>query len=141
MADKTFSLEIITPEEIFLRAEVSFLVLPEVDGEIGILYNHAPIIAALDTGVVRYVNEEGETRFVAIGGGFFKFLFNEARVLAEIAELGEDIDINRARKSLERARARLEARDENLNYTRAELSMKRALTRLKAAESELSIKN
>lgn len=133
MPDNTFMLEIITPEEIFLREEVQFAVLPEPDGEVGILKNHSPLVAALDIGVLRYTDVNGTIKKVAISGGFLKVIFNEARVLAETAEQGSEIDVIRARKSLERASNRLRARDENLNLTRAELSLKRAIARLKAA--------
>jgi len=133
MPDNTFMLEIITPEEIFLREEVQFVVLPEPDGEVGILKNHSPLVAALDIGVLRYTDVNGNINKVAISGGFFKVIHNEARVLAETAEHGAEIDVIRAKKSLERALSRLRARNENINYTRAELSMKRAIARLKAA--------
>lgn len=133
MPDNTFMLEIITPEEIFLREEVQFAVFPEPDGEVGILKNHSPLVAALDIGVLRYTDPNGNIKKVAISGGFLKVIFNEARVLAETAEQGSEIDVIRAKNSLERASNRLRARDEHINLTRAELSMKRAIARLKAA--------
>lgn len=133
MPDNTFMLEIITPEEIFLREEVQFVVLPEPDGEVGILKNHSPLVAALDIGVLRYTDVDGHIKKVAISGGFFKVIHNEARVLAETAEHGFNIDVIRAKNSLERAINRMHTRDENINYARAEASMKRAIARLKAA--------
>jgi F-type H+-transporting ATPase subunit epsilon len=139
MSDNTFMLEIITPEEIFLREEVQFVVLPEPDGEVGILKNHSPLVAQLDIGVLRYTDLQGNINKVAISGGFLKVVYNQARVLAETAERGEDIDVLRAKKSLERARTRLRARDDLINYNRAELSLKRAIARLKAAEVNSNI--
>ena len=130
----TFKLEIVTPERLFLEADVKFLVLPEPDGEVGILHNHIPLIAALDPGVLSYTDPESKVHKVAIGGGFFKFEQNQARVLAETAENANNIDLERAKRSMERARTRLSNRDDKINQARAELSLKRSLARIKVAE-------
>ncbi|MGI6452556.1 MAG: F0F1 ATP synthase subunit epsilon [Syntrophomonadaceae bacterium] len=133
MADNTFMLEIITPEEVVFRDEIQFMVAPAVEGELGVLRNHAPLIAALDIGVMRYKDPDGNTHKIAVNGGFVEVVDNVARILAETAEQEEAIDIDRARKSRERAEKRLAIRDENIDYARAEASLKRALARLKAA--------
>lgn len=135
MAENTFMLEIITPEEILLREEVQFVVVPETQGELGVLKNHAPMIAALNIGVLRYTDAAGEVKKVAISGGFMEVIYNEARVLAETAERGSEIDILRAQESLKRARKRLEQRDESIDFARAQRSLQRAIARLKAADA------
>lgn len=136
MADNTFILEIITPEQILMKDETQFLVVPEVNGELGVLKNHAPMIAALGIGVLRYTDASGVIRKMAISGGFMEVIYNEARVLAETAEQGSEIDVLRAKASKERAERRLSQRDENINYSRAQLSLTRAVARLKAADAE-----
>lgn len=133
MADNTFMMEIVTPEQILFKDEIQFLVVPEVNGELGVLKNHAPMIAALDVGVLRYTDSAGSTKKVAISGGFMEVVYNEARVLAETAERGTEVDVLRAKDSKERAEKRISGRDENLNYTRAQMSLQRAISRLKAA--------
>ncbi|MBO8157982.1 F0F1 ATP synthase subunit epsilon [Thermosyntropha sp.] len=135
MAENTFMLEIITPEEILLREEVQFLVVPETQGELGVLKNHAPMIAALNIGVLRYTDADGQIRKVAISGGFMEVIYNEARVLAETAELGNEIDVLRAQEALKRAKRRLEQRDENIDFVRAQKALQRAIARLKAADA------
>ena len=135
MADNTFMLEVVTPEQIIFRGEVKFLVVPEINGELGILRNHAPLLAALDIGVLRYVDPDGKVNKVALSGGFMEVIYNEARVLAETAEHGEDIDVLRAQAARERAEKRLAQREDNINYARAERALQRAINRLKAANA------
>ena len=136
MAENTFMLEIVTPEQILFRDEVQFMVAPGAEGELGILKNHAPLVAALDIGVLRYNSDAGGAqKKMALSGGFMEVIDNVARVLAETAEQGEDIDVLRARAAKERAEKRLQAREEDINLARAELALKRAISRLKAAEA------
>ncbi len=135
MAESTFMLEIVTPEQILLRDEVQFMVAPGAEGELGIMKNHAPLVAALDIGVLRYNNASGTQKKMALSGGFMEVIDNVARVLAETAEHGEDVDILRAKAAKERAERRLQAREDNLNLARAEMALKRAISRLKAAEA------
>ena len=135
MADSTFMLEIVTPEQILFKDEVQFVVVPELNGELGVLKNHAPLIAALDLGVLRYTDPDGSVKKVAVGGGFMEVIYNEARVIAETAERGSDIDVLRAKASKERAERRLAQKDENINHLRAEMSLRRAISRLKAANA------
>jgi len=133
MAENTFMLEIVTPEQILFRDEVQFVVAPAVEGELGILRNHAPLVAALKIGVLRYKDAQGQEKKIAMSGGFMEVVDNTVRVLAETAEHGHEINVLRAKAAAERARQRLMQRDENINYTRAQLAMQRALARLKAA--------
>ena len=137
MADNTFMVEIVTPEQILLQDEVQFLVVPELNGELGVLKNHAAMIAALDVGVLRYTDREGKVKKIAISGGFMEVIYNEVRVLAETAEQGSEIDVLRARAAQERAEKRMQLQDENVNHGRAEMAMRRAMTRLKAADALL----
>jgi F-type H+-transporting ATPase subunit epsilon len=137
MADNTFMVEIVTPEQILLQDEVQFLVVPELNGELGVLKNHAAMIAALDVGVLRYTDLEGKVKKIAISGGFMEVIYNEVRVLAETAEQGSEIDVLRARAAQERAEKRMQLQDENVNHGRAEMAMRRAMTRLKAADALL----
>lgn len=135
MADNTFMVEIVTPEQILLKDEIQFLVVPELNGELGVLKNHAPMIAALDIGVLRYTDSEGKVKKIALSGGFMEVIYNEVRVLAETAEQGSEIDILRAKAAKERAEKRLQLQDENINSGRAEMAMRRAMARLKAADA------
>ena len=136
MADNTFMLEIVTPEKILFKDEVEFMVAPAVDGEIGVMRNHAPLVAALKIGVLRYKDSKGSEKRVAVSGGFMEIIDNTGRILAETAELGENIDVLRAKAARERAERRLAQRDETINAIRAEQALKRAIARIRAAGAE-----
>ena len=136
MAEQNFMLEVVTPERIALSDEVEFLVVPGAEGELGVLMNHAPMVAGLRIGILRYFNKDGDQRHVAISGGFMEVLDNDVKVLVETAEHGAEIDILRAKAAKERAEKRLAQRADNINYTRAQMALQRALVRIKAAEAE-----
>ncbi|GAV24195.1 ATP synthase F0F1 subunit epsilon [Carboxydothermus islandicus] len=131
MADK-IKLEVVTPERVVANEYVEFVVAPGVEGEIGILPFHAPLITSLDIGILRYT-VEGRTEKIALTGGFLEVKGNKVVVLANAAERGEEIDVERAQRALERARERLTKRTPDIDVLRAELAMRRALNRLKAA--------
>lgn len=139
MAENTFMLEIVTPEQILFKDEVQFLVAPAVEGELGVLRNHAPLVAALKIGVLRYKDAQDKEQKIAMSGGFMEVVDNTARVLAETAEHGHEIDVLRAKAAAERARRRLAQRDENMNYSRAQLAMQRAIARLRAAGTDIDV--
>lgn len=128
----TFSLRIVSPEGNLLKEDVEFVVLPGGMGELGILPNHAPLIAGLDIGVIRYTLN-GTTKSAAIAGGFAEVIDNSATVLADTAELGEDIDLKRAVEAKERALKRLSNRTSELDIRRAELALRRAAARISAS--------
>ncbi|GAV22211.1 F0F1 ATP synthase subunit epsilon [Carboxydothermus pertinax] len=131
MADK-IKLEVVTPERVVANEYVDFVVAPGVEGEVGILPLHAPMITSLDIGILRYT-VDGQTEKIAVSGGFLEVRNNKVVVLANAAERGEEIDVERAQKALERARERLTKRTPDIDVLRAELAMRRALNRLKAA--------
>ena len=95
------------------------------EGEIGILPGHEPVLSLLVNGVVRIETTDGQKVAVAVHGGFFAVDSNEVKVLAEGAELGSDIDVNRAQVALDRANGS-DSPEQLAAYRRAE-------TRLKAA--------
>ena len=130
----TFMLEIVTPEDRLLKDEIQFVVVPEINGELGVLRNHAPLIAALDIGVLRYTDPNGAIKKMAVSGGFMEVMDNEARILAETAEHGSKIDVLRAKAAKERAEARIAAKAAETNMTRAEFALHRAIARIRAAE-------
>jgi len=131
MADK-IKLEVVTPERVVANEYVDFVVAPGAEGEVGILPHHAPMITSLDIGILRYTLD-GKTEKIALTGGFLEVKSNKVVVLANAAERGEEIDVERAERALERARERLTKKTPDVDVLRAELAMRRALNRLKAA--------
>ena len=99
------------------------------EGEIGILPGHEPVLSLLVNGVVRIEPTEGAKVAIAVHGGFVAMDTDNVRILAETAELSSDIDVERAQKALDKARAAGEDSPEAL------AAVHRAETRLKAAAS------
>lgn len=132
MAD-TFQLRVVTPEGEVLQEDVEFVLVPGEDGEIGFLPNHSPLIAGLNAGVLRY-NISSTKKKVALSGGFVEVADNQATILADTAEKGEMIDLDRAIAAKERAEKRLSLKTMETDIKRAEFALRRALARISAAE-------
>jgi F-type H+-transporting ATPase subunit epsilon len=106
-----------------------------VDGEIGIMPQHAPVLGVLVEGGVLRVKREGEGDLVAaVHGGFISVAENEVSVLAEVAELGSEVDVVAARDALDRAQAAIEADQADAE---ASVEARRAKARLRAAGEEV----
>jgi len=106
--------------------EASMVVARTTDGDIGVLPGHAPLLGVLTNGVVSIRREGGDPIDAAVHGGFLSIADNDVAVLAEVAELAQDIDVERARRSLESAKA-----GDDDEESRA--AMSRAETRLRVA--------
>ena len=130
MADK-LQLEVITTEKRVLREAVDEVTLPGLDGELGILPEHTPLISQLQTGALTY-RTSGEKRSLHVSGGFAEVLPDRVSVLTDVAEVAEDIDAERAKRSRERAEKRLQGGGE-IDVNRAQLKLQRAVTRLEVA--------
>ena len=131
----TFSLRIVSPEGNVLKEDVEFVVLPGGLGELGILPNHAPLISGLNVGVMRYTLNSTIKR-VAITGGFVEVIDNSVTVLADTAELSEEIDLTRAVEAQERATERLKSHSDEIDVRRAEYALRRANARINASEDK-----
>jgi len=129
----TIRLEIVTPFGIIYNEEIDFLKAPAIDGEIGILSRHAPLVTGLEIGILHIMKGEEEIK-IAISEGFIEVKPSNIKVIVRTAELEEEIDVERARRAKERAEKRLNQRDSNIDHTRAEAALKRALARLHAVE-------
>ncbi len=135
MAEKTFTLEIVTPDRVVLSDdEVVSIVVPGVEGYLGILANHAPLMTELGIGEMIVRRENGEETILAAAKGFMEVSNNKVTVLAASAEKADEIDIERARDAERRARERLERAEEGVDFTRAEVALKRAINRIRVAE-------
>lgn len=128
MADK-ITLEIVTPERQVLVEQVDEVVLPSVEGYMGVLPGHAPLLAQLDVGEVSY-RAGNERHFLAVTGGFAEVLRESVSILATACERAEEIDVERARKSRERAEAGLRLDASEHEFHRAAARLRRALCRI-----------
>ena len=108
MAD-SITLRVITPETIVLDTTAESVQIPGVDGLIGILHRHAPMVAALGAGPMTYVSN-GQSRTMFVSTGFCEVRDDTVRVVTDASELPEQIDLDRAKEALERAKLRLRGR-------------------------------
>lgn len=122
-------LEIITAERQVYSDDVDVLVAPGIEGQLGILPHHAPLMTALQPGELM-VRKNGEESYLAVTGGFMEVLGNRVTVLADAAEHSEEIDEQRAQQAVDRARERLEHREADIELERALHSLRRAQVRL-----------
>ena len=124
-------LKIITHEKVVFDEEVDEIYTKTIDGEIGILKNHVPVMSALDIGVTKAVKDGNPSYFTTMGG-VLQFKDDEAIILAPTAEAGNEIDVARANEALKRAKARLAEQSAEIDAKRAEAALARAMARLKA---------
>lgn len=132
MAEKIL-LEIVTPDRKLLSTEADVVVLPGAEGQFGVLYGHIPFLSALEIGEM-YYRDGAKTEYLSVSGGFAEVTGKKVTIVAEAAEIGREIDIERARRAMERAQQRLAtAKTEAVDYTRADAALRRAMMRMKVA--------
>ena len=112
MADK-LSLEVVTPFRTVLNEDVDSVTLPGIEGELGILPKHVPLLTILDTGIMSYVNGSGNTQAIAVHWGYAQVDGNNVRVLAELAETADEIDLPRAQEAEKKAKELLQSGNPN----------------------------
>ena len=126
------TLEVITPERKVLSQAVDEVVVPGMDGELGILPDHTPLISRLQTGVLTF-RVGTERQLLHVSGGFVEVLPGHVSVLSDVAERPEEIDLERAQRARERAERRLATLGEDVDFRRAELKLQRAMIRIQLA--------
>ena len=132
MAER-LTLELATPARMVVAETVDEVVVPGSEGYFGVLPGHAALLATLGIGELTYRIGRDE-RHVAVAGGFAEVRNDKVIVLADTAELPQDIDRARAERARERAEQRLAGRaQDEIDYTRAAAALARALTRLQVA--------
>jgi len=127
-------LDIVTAERSVYAEDVDMVIAPGVEGQLGILPHHAPLMTTLQAGELR-VKREGEEVSLAISGGFLEVRPDRVVVLADTAERAGEIDVARAEEAKRRAQERLAERQApGVDEARVEASLHRALARIKVVE-------
>lgn len=120
-------LKVVTPDKLFFEGEIDMLVARTIEGDVGILLNHSPLVTILDIG--RLVIKDGDERKVAAcAGGYIDVRNNQITVVSDACEWEDEIDINRAERAKERASKKLE--DKDTDTFKAELALKKAINRI-----------
>ncbi len=129
----TFKLEIVTAERMVFSDEVSALIAWGVEGQLGILPHHAPLMTMLQPGDLM-IRKEKEEEYLAISGGFLEVRPDKVIILADACERVDEIDIARAEEAKKRAQETLKAGLLTADAAAAEAALRRSIARLKVAE-------
>jgi len=127
----TFSVEIVTPTRVITEENVSYLRCPGIDGSFGVMADHADAIIALSVGEVK-IKVGNNEKFIATSGGFVDISTEKVLLLLETAELAFEIDKERARAAMVRAKERLKDKAK-VDVFRAEAALLRAINRLRVS--------
>ena len=122
-------LEIITAERQVFAEEVDMLIAPGIDGQLGILPHHAPLMTVLQPGELT-IRKGGADTYLAVTGGFLEVLANRVSILADACERSDEIDESRAQAAVQRAQERVAGQSSQVELERALASMRRAQVRL-----------
>jgi F-type H+-transporting ATPase subunit epsilon len=127
-------LEIVTPEREAYADEVDAVVCPGIEGEFGVLPHHAPLLSTLGVGELR-IRKGADEEYFAIAGGFVQVRPDKVVVMAELADLASEIDLEAAEEARSEAqRAIQQGFEEPADLARARAAMERALLRIRVAE-------
>lgn len=135
----TFYLEIIASDHKFYAGPCEELVFPAIDGLYGVLPGHEPMVTALDAGELKF-RVDNEWQYVAVSDGFVQILPQRVILLADTAELPEEIDIKRAHEAKLRAEEKLRQKQSILEYYQTQAALNRAMNRLKVTKKHPNYK-
>lgn len=129
----TFRLEIVTAERMVYSDDVDALVAWGIEGQLGILPHHAPLMTMLQPGDLM-IRKNKEEEFFAVSGGFLEVRPDKVIILADACERADEINIARAEDAKRRAQETMKAAPLSIDAAVAEAALRRSLARLKAAE-------
>ena len=128
------SIEVVTGERVvYKQDDVDMVVAPGAEGTLGILPNHAALIALLDSGELR-VKKGGQEESLVVFGGFIEVVDNRILVLADIAERASEIDLDRAERARQRAEEAIRRQQDQINIAEADAALRRAALRLRIGQ-------
>jgi len=129
----TFRLEIVTAERMIFSDDVSAVIAWGVEGQLGILPHHAPLMTMLQPGDI-LIRKDKEEELFAISGGFLEVRPDKVIILADACERVDEIDVSRAEEAKKRAQETMKAAPLTAEAATAEAALRRSLARLKVAE-------
>src|SRR3954465_12405765 len=127
----SINLQLVTPDRLLVNEQVDEVEIPGSEGYFGVLPGHTPMLASLAVGEMWYRKGQEKT-FLSLAYGFCEVLPERVTILAQLAERAEDIDVTRAEEAKKRAEARL-VHAKDVDYERARISLTKALARLQAS--------
>ncbi|HZG17138.1 MAG TPA: F0F1 ATP synthase subunit epsilon [Candidatus Bathyarchaeia archaeon] len=124
------TVEVVTPERVVYSGEANMVIARGMEGDLGILPNHMPLVTPLKIAPVRIKLQGDKELVIAVSGGFMEVRGDKVTIIAESAELPGDIDVERAKQAKERAEKRLNEKHPDLDMIRAQRALERALLRI-----------
>ncbi len=103
---QSLRLEVVTPQKTLLETEADYVTIPGIIGELGILPGHIPLITNLQSGALKYKNGQNESK-IAVHYGYAEVCDDKITILADVAELSEEIDVNRAKQTQQKVEEEL----------------------------------
>ncbi|WP_342758250.1 ATP synthase F1 subunit epsilon [Kineothrix sedimenti] len=131
---ETYSLIVMAADKTFFDGHCASLIIPSLDGLVGIQAHHENMVIAVKEGEIRIKLEDGTEIEALVGIGFFKIINNRATLLVQTVERPEDIDIARAREAEERAMENLRQKQSLREYYHTQAALSRAMSRLKTVD-------
>ena len=140
MLPEAIQLTVVTPERELVRETVVEVTIPGLEGALGVLPGHAPLVTELGIGELSYrTGTSSRPSSLAVIRGFAEVLPDRVTVLAETAERAEEIDVARAEAAKARAEKRLASNDTNLDWDRATIALQRSLIRIQVARKHRGV--
>jgi F-type H+-transporting ATPase subunit epsilon len=130
-----FQLEIVTPEKMVVRDNAESIQIPGLNGYLGILPGHAPLITELGAGEISY-STKGQSHSFSVAWGFAEVLQDRVTVLAETVERADEIDVARAQRALARAEELLKSAQDETDFAHATAKMRAAQARIEVAQKK-----
>jgi F-type H+-transporting ATPase subunit epsilon len=128
-----FEIEIATPERLLAREKAIRAQIPAKEGYIGVLPDHAPLLSELGIGAMTYTTPDDQRFSLAIRGGFLEINNNVVRVLTDIGEKGQEIDVSQAEKDLKHAQDAMINPALGMDIAAALIAVRHAEARIEAA--------
>lgn len=129
-----FHLSIVTAEGLLYEGEIEMLVAPAVDGELGILTNHHPLVTKLGPGAMRVVKTDKTEQILFVNGGYLEVLNNKATILADAAENIDAIQADQAKAAREKAAQMLRHAKDDVDREKLEAELRSQMIRERLAE-------
>lgn len=128
---KTFSVKVLASDRIFYDGRCQMVIVPAMDGQLGVLANHGDMVVALSMGEMRIQKEDGTWETALIGRGVMQDINNRMTILTEFAEHPGEIDQKRALEARQRAEEQLRQKQSIQEYHHSKAALSRAIARLK----------
>lgn len=126
----TFYLEIISSDRQFFVGNAEMIIFPAIDGQIGVLPKHEPMVTSLKTGEMKFM-VDGQWHYAAVSDGFVEIMPDHVILLADTVERPDEIDVNRANEAKIRAEEKLRQQQSIVEHYHAQAALAKAMTRLK----------